>query len=466
MKKSQVNKIKKTVKKTAKKNPKGFAIFVAILAVVAIAAAVVYFVFIKEPANPGGPDNPPVPTEHTHDLEVKGKTVMSLDVGETYVEEGAEATYNNQDVSSQVTYTYHLDSKNGTVVTEISTEEESCYYVVYSISYEGWNDEAIRIIHVGTEPISINFLELGNYHTGDCTYIKAGDTDILIDAGSKKSSAETIANFLNQPGRVEDGKLEYVIATHRHEDHIAGFVGSKTCAGILDRYQVENIIQYSQIGTESSLNQEFTEKVQNLVNSGTNLIKAKDAVGQIYELANGISLKILEHVYYTTADKDNENNHSVCALISHGEFNYLFTGDLEAEGEESLLECNPDLPHVQLFKGAHHGSYTANSDALLSKITPDVICICCCAGNNEYTKVASNMFPAQATIDRMAKYTSKIYVTTVTTNGSDGFESMNGDITFYSAKGKDYTVTGSASNEILKNTDWFKSNRTWPSNGK
>ena len=38
-----------------------------------------------------------------------------------------------------------------------------------------------------------------------------------------------------------DGVLEYVIATHAHQDHIAGFVGNKdgnTRTGILYQYKV------------------------------------------------------------------------------------------------------------------------------------------------------------------------------------------------------------------------------------
>lgn len=451
MKKSQVNKVENNIKKTAKKNPKEFAIGVVILIVFAIIAAVVYFVFIKEPQ---------------HDLDINGKTVMSLEIGEVYHEDGATATYKNEDVSDKIEFTYRLSKKDGEIVTSIDTSEECCYYVVYSISYEKWSEEATRIVYVGTEPISVNFLELGNYHTGDCTYIKAGQTDILIDAGSKKGSAETIANFLNQPGRVEDGIIEYVIATHRHEDHIAGFVGSKDCPGIFDRYSVTNIIKYSQIGSASALNTEFETKVQQQVGKGANLILADKAVGNIYDLAGGTTLQILDQKYYHESDRNNENNHSVCALISHGEYNYLFTGDLEAEGEASLLEKNPDLPHVQLFKGAHHGSYTANSEALLNKITPDVICICCCAGNDEYTSVAANMFPAQETINRMAVYTKEIYVTTVTTDGHEGFKSLNGDITFSSPTGKTYTVMCSVDNHILKESNWFTKNRTWPANGK
>ncbi|MDE6850634.1 MAG: MBL fold metallo-hydrolase, partial [Clostridia bacterium] len=70
---------------------------------------------------------------------------------------------------------------------------------------------------------SIHFLELGNKYAGDCTLIKCGDTEVLIDAGSRTNSAATINEYLSR--YVTDDKIEYVIATHAHQDHIAGFVG-------------------------------------------------------------------------------------------------------------------------------------------------------------------------------------------------------------------------------------------------
>ena len=88
--------------------------------------------------------------------------------------------------------------------------------------------------------LQIHFLELGNYYTGDCVYIKAGDTDVLIDAGSKYSSVPTIAAYLNQ--YVTDNKLEYVIVTHAHEDHYAGFAANE---GIFDLYECETIIDFA-----------------------------------------------------------------------------------------------------------------------------------------------------------------------------------------------------------------------------
>ena len=96
-------------------------------------------------------------------------------------------------------------------------------------------DESTSVIQSDT--LSIHFMELGNKYTGDSIYIKAGETDILIDAGSRGNSADDITNYLNQ--YVEDNTLEYVIATHAHQDHIAGFVGTSQIKGIFDEFILE-----------------------------------------------------------------------------------------------------------------------------------------------------------------------------------------------------------------------------------
>ena len=75
---------------------------------------------------------------------------------------------------------------------------------------------------------SVHFLELGNKYSGDCTLIKSGDTEVLIDAGSRKGSAETLKTYIDE--YCTDGVLEYVIATHAHEDHVGGLSGALTAA--------------------------------------------------------------------------------------------------------------------------------------------------------------------------------------------------------------------------------------------
>lgn len=84
-----------------------------------------------------------------------------------------------------------------------------------------------------------SILELGNKYTGDCTLIKVGDTEILVDAGSRQSSAKTITEYVSR--YCTDGVLEYVIATHADQDHIAGFVGTSAVKGYSKRSNAERL---------------------------------------------------------------------------------------------------------------------------------------------------------------------------------------------------------------------------------
>lgn len=350
---------------------------------------------------------------------------------------------------------------------EHSSSCEECSSEEHSISEEDISSESISSEIISTKEISINFLELGNYHTGDSTFIKAGDIDILIDAGSIQSSAKVIKEFVNQ--HCIDGKLEYVIATHAHQDHIAGFVGTKTYPGIFDSYKIGTLIDFTNTNKSTgALYLNYKSLLESKVESGdiehhwtaAECVKEENGASKVYEISDGITMTILDQRFYYETTSD-ENNYSVCALFTQGDNNYLFTGDLEKDGEASLV-ANNTLPEVQLFKGGHHGSKTSNTDTLLSVIKPEVVCICCCAGNDEYTSNVDNQFPTQTAINNIAKYTDKIYVTTVTTDGHTGYTSMNGIITFYCEKGKEYIVAGSNNSIILKEQEWFKNNRTWP----
>lgn len=402
----------KQVTKAAKKNPKGFIIAVIIIALVVGIGLAVYFLFIKDKVSPQGSSSSQEPS------------------------------------SSQV-----LPSSSSHEHADYNPKLET------------------------PDGISINFLELGSWYTGDSTYIKAGDVDILIDAGSEQSSAGTIKEFVNK--YCEDGKLEYVIATHAHKDHIAGFVGTNDVPGIFDSYKIDTLIDFSQTDQSTTtakgadtLYGKYVKKINSNLESGNMLhhytalqcVEEKDGAKKEYTITDSVKMTILDQKFYHPENKaSTENNYSVCTLFTHKNNNhYLFTGDLESIGETSLVELN-ELPHCQLYKAGHHGSDTSSKDTLLNKITPEVICICCCAGSSEYTKTPNNQFPYQETINRFAKHTEKVYVTTVSTNNDEKkYTSMNGNICFKSENGKDYTVAGSNNSVILKDTEWFKTNRTWP----
>lgn len=352
------------------------------------------------------------------------------------------------------------------------------------------------------DEIEFHFLQVGNGYTGDCIYARAGDNDILIDAGSKKGSSKTIKAYLDQ--YVEDGKLEYVVATHAHEDHIAGFVGSSNSKyeggrdGILYTYNVENIIDFSYAedknGKLAYSNSEPLPADAEMTTIYEDYREARDfaigrgatwrTVGEIWgngeeewksiDLGEGIKMDILYNYFYDHTSDDvkdlgsysfsDQNDYSVCLLFSQGDRHFLFTGDAEEAAEHSLVAYN-DIPECELFKAGHHGSYTASGDELLSRVKPKIVCVCCCAGNSQYTKDPAHTFPAQEAIDRIAKYTDEVYVTTLGSMDKVSYnEPMNGDIIVRSRKpDEEAEVSCSASPLPLKDQPWFKENRTCPS---
>lgn len=314
------------------------------------------------------------------------------------------------------------------------------------------------------DALQIHFLELGNKYTGDCTYIKIGDVDILIDAGSKTSSIETISNYIDDYIG-EDKKLEYVIVTHAHQDHYAGF--TQLDGSLFDLYEVGTIIDFALSNQEdkgaSNMYGRYLMERNDEIAAGAKHYTAAECIEQnmaVFDLGSGATMTILNSYYYYNK-ASSENDYSVCTLFTYGEYHYLFTGDLEADGEEQLVKLNT-LPQVDLYKAGHHGSKTSSTEALLSVIRPKIMCVCCCAGSSEYTSVNANQFPTQQVIDRIAPYTDKVYVTTLCVDYKAGtFQSMNGNITV-TTDANGLTVTCSGDNRILKEWEWFKQNRTCP----
>ena len=324
-----------------------------------------------------------------------------------------------------------------------------------------------------TGEISIHFLELGNKNTGDCIYIKAGENDILIDGGSMPNSESTIKSYVDD--YVLDNKLEYVIVTHADTDHIACYAGDNSHNSLFDDYKVDTIIDFPKSNKDTAIYNRYKEKRASAVENGAKHYTAlecynnENGAKREYNLSNGISLKILNNYYYThTSSK--ENNYSVCFLINQGDNNYLFTGDLESQGESKLVELN-NLPKCTLFKAGHHGSGTSNTKTLLDVIKPDYIAITCVAGSTEYSKNINNTFPYQSVVDTISEYTDNVFVTTCIDLAETETEgeykeygeqrSLNGTIIFCCDKGN-ITFKGTYSSQKLKDSDWFKTYRQCP----
>lgn len=359
--------------------------------------------------------------------------------------------------------------------------------------------------------VSIHFLELGNKFTGDCIYIKIkrqgkdDDIDILVDGGSKSTSVPYITSYVDQ--YLTDNVLDFVIITHAHEDHYAGYAvrtteDANTDESIFDHYRlngksIANVITFVKSNKDNasstSIHGKYLKELGEVMASGANYYNAlecynndNNTLNEVYDTSstanhdarrfynfgqdsNGDDIKI--QFLYTNFYKDSsktENNYSVCFQLIQGEKRYLFTGDLEKDGEESLVNWSENgLSHVELYKAGHHGSKTSSSETLMSAVTPSVVVVCCCAGSSEYTTKNENQFPTQEFVNNVSIYTSKIYVTSLCIDyDANEFQSFNGTVVVCATGSGAVQVQCSNNSTVLKDTEWFKNNRTLPTGAK
>ena len=337
------------------------------------------------------------------------------------------------------------------------------FLVVSAVSYISYryfnpiNQKPQAVTGVIYDNLQFHFMQLGNNKNGDAIYIKAGETDILIDAGV--SDTTTIRNYMNP--YIKDNKLEYVIVTHGDSDHIEGFYGSKSKPGIFYKYKVDTIIDFAYSTKKTNTYQNYLTARDEAVSKGTKHYTAKECYNEengasrTYNLTDDISLEILWNNYYFENTTDNENNYSVITRFKYKEQYFLFTGDLEKEGETKFVEhYKGNFPSVELYKAAHHGSKTSSNDDFLNLINPRISVVSCSAGNNEYTDYYKNTFPTQDYINRIAKYTDQVYATSLYSEESE--KPLNGNVVV-SSNGDEVAVACTNNTTKLKDSEWFNS---------
>ena len=213
---------------------------------------------------------------------------------------------------------------------------------------------------------------------GDSILITNNNKTMLIDASTNEMGSRVV-KYLNDLGIK---KIDYLVGTHPHEDHIGG---------------LDNVIKNFDIGTIYMPNVVATTKTFEEVIDAISAKKLKvtsPKTGDKFTVGNAEC-----EVMSIRNDKDDYNN---CSIVIKMDFNnvcYLFTGD----AEESV-ESSRKWPHIDVLKVGHHGSNTSSSKNFLEQIKPEVALISVGQGN-------TYGHPTQATLKRLSNIGAKIYRT-------------------------------------------------------
>ncbi|OPY58421.1 MAG: ComEC family competence protein [Pelotomaculum sp. PtaU1.Bin035] len=200
--------------------------------------------------------------------------------------------------------------------------------------------------------------------------------NMLVDAG-KNDSVDTIINYLKTNGVL---KLDYLVGTHLHEDHIGSL------DAVIKNFQIGKFLM-PKVATNT---QTFRDVLTAVKNKGLQINTAKAGV-DIVDI-DKLSVKILAPC--NTAYED-LNNYSAVIKVKYGDVAFILTGDAEGLSESEILESKADIM-AQVLKAGHHGSNSSTSLPFLNAVSPQYAVISVGAGNDYH-------HPHQITLEKLKK---------------------------------------------------------------
>ncbi len=187
---------------------------------------------------------------------------------------------------------------------------------------------------------------------GDCMIISTPDgKNMLLDAGDPPD-AKKILKYMK---KAKINKLDMVIATHPHSDHIGGM------EEVLKAKEWDNLYMPNQSHTSKT----YLDLLEYLKGSGKNIVQAKA----------GLETKLGEYcsIKFFSPDKEeyeNLNESSAVFKLTFGESSFFFMGDAEKANEEYMLANFKNELKADVLKVGHHGSSTSTSREFLSEVAP------------------------------------------------------------------------------------------------
>ena len=231
-------------------------------------------------------------------------------------------------------------------------------------------------------PITIHYLDVGQ---GDSTLIVIGDKTMLIDAAESKQAPKIIKYIEDQGIK----KIDYLVGTHPHADHIGGM------AQIIKKFNIGEIYMPRVAHTTKT----FEELIDTIAEKDYSVSSPKP----------GDILKIGEaEVVFLAPEKYDENNLNNCSLVFRievNEFGFIFMGDAETPIETEIINSKREI-NSNVIKIGHHGANNATSENFIKTVNPD-IAIIYVGKDNSYGH------PTSAVLDRLIKYNADIYRTDI-----------------------------------------------------
>ena len=221
----------------------------------------------------------------------------------------------------------------------------------------------------------------------DCELIFLPDgKTLLIDAGNRGDGEELVSYLKDK----NISKIDYLVATHPHADHIGGM------SDVVDSFEIGKIFIPRVASSDVPTTKTYEEFLLSVKNKGLKFTAAK-AGATLFE---GADYKA-ECFAPCSEDYKELNNYSVVIKLSFGIHSFLFAGDAESLSENEMLNAGYNL-NSDVLKLGHHGSSSSSSKEFLNAVSPRYAVISCGEGN-DYGHPHSETIDALSTLNGLEK---------------------------------------------------------------
>ncbi|MCL4378713.1 MAG: MBL fold metallo-hydrolase [Actinobacteria bacterium] len=297
------------------------------------------------------------------------ETIVSATLKSSLIETSAEAKTIAKETET-IPETNTIESAKETAETKFS---ETVQEVI--------TDTTIATIK---SPLKVHFIDVGQ---GDSILIQTPEGNTMLIDGGPQSSASSLVSYLKDLGIT---KLNVVIATHPHEDHIGGLVS------VLNNFEVGNILD-SGVNHTTKI---YSEYLNTIKSKNINFVNWEP--GQEFSIGDGVEFTILGPI---TKSSD-LNNSSIVIRLTYGINSFLFAGDAQNKEESQIISSGVNL-NSDVLKVGHHGSSSSLSIEFLKDVSPNIAVISCGVGN-------SYGHPHSITLKNLINIDSVIYRTDLT----------------------------------------------------
>lgn len=245
---------------------------------------------------------------------------------------------------------------------------------------------------IPADTLVIHFLDVGQ---GDAAIIQCGGQTLMIDGGDRDSN-QFIYAYLKD---LEIEYIDYIIATHPHDDHVKGLATALSLCNAGTVYSP--VTEYDGDGFRDFI-KKLTER---------NLHITTPHRGDVFNVGSATVIFLTE-----PQESWDMNDQSLMVKITFGNTSFIFTGDAAWEAEQDALGSGIDL-HADVLKLGHHGSTTSSSQAFLDAVHPRYAIISV-GVNNKYGH------PADETLLKLSHMYVSVFRTdkhgTIVCTSSDG----------------------------------------------